>query len=83
MKYGVLKRVVDELGRVVIPLEVRHELGIKERDMLYFCYTADGKIISKKHVCSYILIMINIVSIERNNFSVRINKANTTSFHRI
>jgi len=48
MKYGVLKRVVDELGRVVIPLEVRHELGIKERDMLYFDYSSDGEIIMQK-----------------------------------
>lgn len=43
---GIVKRI-DDLGRVVIPKEIRHALGIKEGDPLEI-YTGDGTVIFKK-----------------------------------
>jgi len=44
---GILRRV-DELGRVVIPIELRRTLDIAERDSMEI-YVSDGSIILKKH----------------------------------
>ena len=43
----VAKRKVDELGRIVLPVEVRRELGIDEKDELSI-FVNDGEIILKK-----------------------------------
>ena len=43
----VAKRKVDELGRVVIPVEVRTDLGIEVKDELSICVN-DGEIVLKK-----------------------------------
>ncbi|MFJ7951569.1 AbrB/MazE/SpoVT family DNA-binding domain-containing protein [Lysinibacillus sp. NPDC096418] len=47
MKSTGIVRKVDELGRLVIPKELRRTLGINERDSLEI-YTDDDKIILKK-----------------------------------
>jgi transcriptional pleiotropic regulator of transition state genes len=56
MKSTGIVRKVDELGRVVIPIELRRTLGIAEKDALEI-YVDDDKIILKKylpkHLCSY------------------------------
>ncbi|MGB9792184.1 MAG: AbrB/MazE/SpoVT family DNA-binding domain-containing protein [Thermacetogeniaceae bacterium] len=44
---GVVRKV-DELGRVVIPIEVRRNLGIAEKDPLEI-YVDNEKIILKKY----------------------------------
>lgn len=44
---GILRRV-DELGRVVIPIDIRTQLGIKERDALEV-YIENSAIVLKKH----------------------------------
>lgn len=44
---GIVRRV-DDLGRVVIPIELRRSLGIAERDGLEI-YVDDEKVILKKH----------------------------------
>ncbi|HHW41016.1 MAG TPA: AbrB/MazE/SpoVT family DNA-binding domain-containing protein [Syntrophomonadaceae bacterium] len=44
---GVVRKV-DELGRVVIPIEVRRNLGIAEKDPLEI-YVDSEKIILKKY----------------------------------
>ena len=44
---GILRRV-DELGRVVIPIELRRTLDIAERDSMEI-YVSDDSIILKKH----------------------------------
>ncbi|GGI43328.1 AbrB/MazE/SpoVT family DNA-binding domain-containing protein [Mammaliicoccus stepanovicii] len=48
MKSTGIVRKVDELGRVVIPIELRRLLDIAEKDALEI-YTDDDKIILKKY----------------------------------
>lgn len=48
MKSTGIVRKVDELGRVVIPIELRRTLGIEEKDALEI-YVDDEKIILKKY----------------------------------
>lgn len=43
---GIIRRI-DDLGRVVIPKEIRRSLGIKEGDPLEIFTTRDGEIIFK------------------------------------
>jgi len=44
---AVETRKIDNLGRIVLPLDVRNELGVTENDELDICVN-DGKIILKK-----------------------------------
>ncbi len=48
LKSTGIVRKVDELGRVVIPIELRRTLGIEERDALEI-YVDDERIILKKY----------------------------------
>ena len=48
MKSTGIVRKVDELGRIVIPIELRRNLGISEKDSLEI-YVDDEKIILKKY----------------------------------
>lgn len=48
MKSTGIVRKVDELGRVVIPIELRRTLGINEKDSLEI-YVDDDKIVLKKY----------------------------------
>ena len=48
MKSTGIVRKVDELGRVVIPIELRRTLGIEEKDSLEI-YVDDETIILKKY----------------------------------
>ncbi|WLR50891.1 AbrB/MazE/SpoVT family DNA-binding domain-containing protein [Bacillus tianshenii] len=48
MKSTGIVRKVDELGRVVIPIELRRTLGIEEKDALEI-YVDDDRIILKKY----------------------------------
>ncbi|NLW25636.1 MAG: AbrB/MazE/SpoVT family DNA-binding domain-containing protein [Clostridia bacterium] len=48
MKSTGIVRKVDELGRVVIPIELRRTLGIDEKDALEI-YVDNEKIILKKY----------------------------------
>lgn len=45
---GIVRRI-DDLGRVIIPKYVRHELGIDEGDPLQIFITPDGCILLKKY----------------------------------
>ncbi|MGM8365520.1 AbrB/MazE/SpoVT family DNA-binding domain-containing protein [Virgibacillus sp. W0181] len=47
---GIVRRV-DELGRVVIPIELRRSLGIEEKDAMEI-YVEDDKVIFKKYTAS-------------------------------
>jgi len=49
MKSTGMVRKVDELGRVVLPIELRRSLGIKEKDAIEI-YIDGDKIILKKYV---------------------------------
>jgi stage V sporulation protein T len=48
---GFVRRV-DDLGRVVIPKEVRKRIGIREGDPLEVLITEDGQILLRKYVPS-------------------------------
>ncbi|MGE5559073.1 MAG: AbrB/MazE/SpoVT family DNA-binding domain-containing protein [Bacillota bacterium] len=48
MKSTGMVRKVDELGRIVIPVEIRRTLGIDIKDPLEI-YVDDGSIIAKKY----------------------------------
>ncbi len=48
MKATGIVRKVDELGRVVIPIELRRTLGIAERDALEI-YTDEDRIVLRKY----------------------------------
>ncbi|MGM8213065.1 AbrB/MazE/SpoVT family DNA-binding domain-containing protein [Virgibacillus sp. W0430] len=47
---GIVRRV-DELGRVVIPIELRRSLGIEEKDAMEI-YVEDDKVIFKKYTAN-------------------------------
>lgn len=49
MRSTVIVRKVDELGRIVIPMELRKSLGIAEKDALEI-YVDGGQIILRKYV---------------------------------
>ncbi|KHE70700.1 AbrB/MazE/SpoVT family DNA-binding domain-containing protein [Halobacillus sp. BBL2006] len=51
MKSTGIVRKVDDLGRVVVPMELRRMMGIKEKDPLEI-YVEDDKVILKKYVPS-------------------------------
>ena len=55
MKSTGIIRKVDELGRVVIPIELRNKLNIKEKDPIEI-FTEDSSIVLKKYktqICQY------------------------------
>lgn len=45
---GIIRRI-DELGRIVVPKQIRQDLGIKEGDPLEIFTTRDGEIIFKPY----------------------------------
>ena len=55
MKSTGIVRKVDELGRVVLPIELRRNLNIEEKDALEI-YTEENQIILKKYepVCIFV-----------------------------
>lgn len=46
---GIVRRV-DDLGRVVIPKEIRRKLNIREGDPLEISYTDDGGVFFRKYL---------------------------------
>ncbi|MBQ0140444.1 MAG: AbrB/MazE/SpoVT family DNA-binding domain-containing protein [Kurthia sp.] len=63
MKSTGIVRKVDELGRVVIPIELRRTLGIAEKDALEI-YVDDDKIILKKYLPNMTCVVTGEVSDE-------------------
>ena len=55
MKATGIVRKVDELGRIVIPMEIRRNLGIAEKEPLEIFVDDDGHIILKKYIVNNIL----------------------------
>ena len=49
---GIVRRI-DDLGRVVIPKELRRTLRIREGDPLEIYTTSDGEVIFKKYFSFY------------------------------
>lgn len=54
LKSTGIVRKVDELGRIVIPIELRRTMGIEEKDALEI-YVDDEKIVLKKYQPACIL----------------------------
>lgn len=48
-KTGIVRRI-DDLGRVVIPKEIRQKLNIHEGDPLEITYTNDGGVFFRKYL---------------------------------
>ncbi len=61
MKSTGIVRKVDELGRVVIPIELRRTLGIAEKDALEI-YVDEDKIILKKYLPNMTCVVTGEVS---------------------
>ena len=51
MKTGIIRRI-DDLGRIVIPREVRRKMNINEGDPLEICLDGD-KLYLEKYIASY------------------------------
>ncbi|WP_070120431.1 AbrB/MazE/SpoVT family DNA-binding domain-containing protein [Bacillus marinisedimentorum] len=62
MKSTGIVRKVDELGRVVMPIELRRNLGIKERDSMEIFVKEDLIILKKYHAGNQCLITGKISS---------------------
>ena len=75
MKSTGIVRKVDELGRVVIPIELRRTLGIEEKDALEIYVDAD-KIILKKYqpACIFCNTAEDIVNFKGKNICVNCRK---------
>ena len=51
---GIIRRI-DDLGRIVIPKEIRKQLKIGESDSLEIFLSSDGEIVLKPYRIDYIL----------------------------
>lgn len=49
MKHSCFIRRIDELGRIVLPIEIRQNLEIKEKDALEIFLKDEGIFIKKSH----------------------------------
>ncbi len=62
MKSTGIVRMVDHLGRVVLPIEIRKTMGINEKDPLEIFIDDDKIILSKYHpACTFCSNADNIV----------------------
>ncbi|WP_280517071.1 AbrB/MazE/SpoVT family DNA-binding domain-containing protein [Lederbergia sp. NSJ-179] len=68
MKYTGIVRKVDELGRIVIPIELRRNLDIDVRDSLEI-YVDHDRIILKKYKPSMSCEITGTVSDENKTFA--------------
>ncbi|MBO1582548.1 AbrB/MazE/SpoVT family DNA-binding domain-containing protein [Bacillus sp. XF8] len=64
MKSTGITRKIDELGRIVIPMELRRTLGIEEKDPMEI-FVEDDKIILQKYQAHQACMITGDVS-ERN-----------------
>ena len=68
MKSTGIVRKVDELGRIVLPIELRRTLDIAEKDALEIFVEGDNIILHKYHPsCIFCAHTKNIISYEGKN----------------
>ncbi|SDF75952.1 AbrB/MazE/SpoVT family DNA-binding domain-containing protein [Sporomusa acidovorans] len=81
MRATGIVRKVDELGRIVLPVELRRTLGIVQKDGLEI-YTEDDQIILRKHepVCVFCGSVAQVTNFKGKN--VCKNCFTTMSQHR-
>jgi len=72
MKSTGIVRKVDELGRIVLPSELRTTLNIKEKDPLEI-FIEDSRIILKKYEpsCTFTGIMDGLIEYKGKKVSIR------------
>ena len=68
MKKSGIVRKVDHLGRIVLPVEMRRQLNISEKDALEI-FVQDGSIVIRRHhdECVFCGSVRNVVSIKGRN----------------
>ncbi len=68
MKSTGIVRKVDELGRIVLPIELRRTLDIKEKDSLEI-YVDGNQIILRKYepACIFCNSAVNVVNFKGKN----------------
>ncbi len=67
MKATGIIRKVDELGRIVLPIELRRNLDIAERDELEI-YVDNDRIILQKHEASCVFCGNSVVATFRGKY---------------
>lgn len=68
MKKTYFIRKTDELGRIVLPIEIRQSLDIKEKDSLEICLKDDGVFLRKKlPFCIFCNSTKNLLSFSEKN----------------
>lgn len=69
MKSTGIVRKVDELGRIVLPKELRTTLSIDEKDPLEIFVDEDGRIVLKKYkpACNFCNSMDDITMFKGNS----------------
>lgn len=68
MKSTGIVRKVDELGRIVLPIEMRRTLGIEERDPLEIYVDGDSVILKKvQTACVFCGSTKDVLSFEGKN----------------
>ena len=68
MDHSYFVRKIDELGRIVLPIEIRKCLDIKERDSLEISLKADGIFIKKEgNFCIFCNSNVNLKSFNEKN----------------
>ena len=71
MKSTGITRKIDELGRVVLPIELRRKLGISERDSLEIYVDGDSIILKKyEPACIFCGDSGNVVKYKDKNVCV-------------
>ena len=72
MKSTGIVRKVDELGRIVLPIELRRTMGIAEKDSLEI-YIAGSSIVLKKYqpACVFCGEAKDVISFKGRNVCVR------------
>lgn len=70
MKSTGVVRPVDRMGRVVIPKEIRNQLGIENDVDSFEIYTEDDKVILKKFVPSCVFCQSSENIIEFSGYNV-------------
>ena len=73
---GIIRRI-DDLGRVVIPKEIRRDMGICEGDPLEIFYDKDGSVIFKKYneAVTYIDRIGSLLCSLENDYDFKCNEA--------
>ena len=68
MKSTGIVRMVDELGRIVLPIEMRRTLGISEKDPIEIYTEADSIVLRKyQAACVFCDSAKNIISFKGKN----------------